>query len=292
MACPDLLSLVLLLKPGKIDNLDAPAWWGRESQAFLLRSIAKVDPDLAARLHEGSSLRPYSASTLMGHFPGGKIDPEETYILRLTALAQDIAGILVNASQPGGGISSGDEVELDRRPFRVEKIFAEAGSHPWAGALSYADLLSRVLPSSNPSHQITLQLTSPTSFKSGGKHVPLPLPELVFGSLLERWNAFAPSPLPAEVKRYAAECLGISRYHLHSRPVPLKGEGLRIGAVGWVTCSALNYDRYWMGAVHALADYALFAGLGAGTAMGMGQSRAVPHTAVGSHLCEPPLPEE
>jgi CRISPR-associated endoribonuclease Cas6 len=105
--------------------------------------------------------------------------------------------------------------------------------------------------------------------------VPLPLPGLVFGSLLERWNAFAPIAFPPEARRYAEECLAVSRYELSSRPVPVKSRGLRVGGVGQVTYTALNYDRYWLSVLAVLAEFARYSGVGAGTTMGLGQCRRV-----------------
>ena len=106
--------------------------------------------------------------------------------------------------------------------------------------------------------------------------MPLPLPDLVFGSLVERWNCFAGVAFPAEARRYAAECLAVSRFDLSSRPVAAKESGLRMGAVGQITYTTLNYDRYWMAVLHTLAAFALFSGVGAGTASGMGQCRQAP----------------
>ena len=123
--------------------------------------------------------------------------------------------------------------------------------------------------------KIQFQLASPLVFHSQGKSQPLPLPDLVFGSLLERWNAFAPVSFPAETRRYAAEMLAISRFDLSSRAIPLKSGGLRMGAVGQVEFTALNADRYWLGILHTLAAFAQFAGLGAGTAQGLGQAREI-----------------
>ena len=108
--------------------------------------------------------------------------------------------------------------------------------------------------------------------------MPVPLPGLVFGSLLERWNAYAPINFPQEVRRYAEECLAISQYELQTRPVPQKSRGLRVGAVGSVTYAALNYDRYWMSLLSVLAGFSLFSGLGAGTTQGLGQCIWLPET--------------
>ena len=95
----------------------------------------------------------------------------------------------------------------------------------------------------------------------------------MFGSLLERWNAFAPVALPEETRRYAAECLAVSRYDLETRSLPFKEGAVKIGMVGQVMFAATHYDRYWLSLINLLADFALFAGVGAGVTMGMGQCR-------------------
>jgi CRISPR-associated endoribonuclease Cas6 len=55
----------------------------------------------------------------------------------------------------------------------------------------------------------------------------------------------------------------------------MKEGGMRVGGVGQITYVSLNYDRYWMSVMHTLAAYALYAGVGAGTTMGLGQCRQV-----------------
>jgi CRISPR-associated endoribonuclease Cas6 len=96
---------------------------------------------------------------------------------------------------------------------------------------------------------------------------------LTFGSLQARWEAFSPVGMPKEVRRYAEECLAISRYNLSSRSVHMKNGAVRKGAVGWIEYYALNPDRYWLALVNLLADFALYSGVGAGTSMGLGQVR-------------------
>jgi len=274
VSAPDLLSLVLALRPTARSDRPAAAWWGRASHALLLDTVELTDAALARALHEGSGPRPFTASSLLGHLPGGRLDPAEIYTLRFTALRGDVARCLLAASQPGGPWAPGAVLTLDGLALSVVGALTAAAEHPWAGSESYAGLAAARLVGGDPAaRQVSLLFTSPTSFRSQERHVPLPLPELVFGSLLERWNAFAPLALPAEVKRYAAECLAISRYDLATRPVPGKEGGLRVGAVGQITYATLNYDRYWMSILHALAAFALYAGVGVGTTSGLGQCR-------------------
>jgi CRISPR-associated endoribonuclease Cas6 len=273
----DLLSLVLTLTP-----LDAevthplPRWWGRAAHALLLRVVGEANPALANGLHDEQGLRPFTASTLMGHFPNHALQRSQPYGLRLTTLSAEMTAILLQAIQPGGRLAPAAAVELDEIHFQVQTAAWQAAGHPWAGATTYQELGAAHLLAANPApRKVTLQFTSPTSFHTNERIMPLPLPDLVFNSLAERWNSFASISFPAEIRRYASECLAIERFNLSSRVIPTKGGGARAGAVGSITYATLNYDRYWMSLVHTLAAYALYAGVGSGTAQGMGQCRAV-----------------
>ncbi len=272
---PDLLSLVLILRPlpAAPEERPLPQWWGRAAQALLLEVTRRADPQLAAQLHDDNGLRPYTASNLLGHFEARRPLPEQTYTLRLTSLTAPLTRLLIEAAQPGGALGPGAVVELDYLPFRIEAAHLDPAAHPWAAVAGYADFSASRLLSGDPPRRLTLHLASPTAFHVDGKHLPLPLPEQVFASLLERWNAFSPLALPAETRRFAAERLHLSRYRLHSVPVPVKQGGLRIGAVGEATYTVSGYDRFWQNAVYTLAEFALFAGLGGGVTYGLGQAR-------------------
>jgi CRISPR-associated endoribonuclease Cas6 len=147
---------------------------------------------------------------------------------------------------------------------------------PWSGTSSFQELSAPFLLAKQAApRRLTLQFTAPTTFKSGGRHIPIPLPGLVFGSLLDKWNAFAPVTFPPEARRFAEECLAVSKYRLSSRRVPVKSGGLRMGAVGEITYTSINYDRYWMSVMAVLAAYAIYSGVGAGATMGLGQCREI-----------------
>ena len=278
----ELLSLVLALKPLPAGAANPVAWWGRAAHALLLRAVAQSNSELATELHDASALRPFSVSNLLGRFaPGGELQAEQVYALRLTAYRPDVCQALLSACQPGGMLSEGSRVELDYQLFEVRPA-AELPPNfsEWAAQTSYAELASPyLLASQPPSRHLCLQFASPTTFKSDGRHLPLPLPRLVFNSLLERWNAFAPLAFPPETRRYSEECLLISRYDLKTKPVPAKDSGLRNGMVGWAEFSTLNYDRYWMSLINALGRFAFFSGVGAGVSHGLGQCRLIEQAA-------------
>jgi CRISPR-associated endoribonuclease Cas6 len=107
--------------------------------------------------------------------------------------------------------------------------------HPWAGQAAYADLVQRCTLRGGPAPRaVTLRFSSPTLFRNDGRDQPLPAPELVFGGLLRKWNAFAPIALPEEALRYAAECVALGRFALHSRLISFEAadKGAHVGCVG------------------------------------------------------------
>lgn len=271
---PELLSLVLTLQlaaPAPEDRA-LPKWWGRAAHAFILQHIAAQNPALAAALHDESAPKPFTVSTLMGKKP---LSTQQTYALRLTALNAELTALLLRLIEPGGALAPGARCELDFLTFTILTAATQPGQHPWAAQSSYAVLWQQRLLGQTPQRILTFQLSSPLVFHSQGRFNPLPQPDLFFGSLFERWNGFAPVSLPAEFRRYAAECLAVGKFRLTSRAVPLSEQIMRFGAIGDFACVTLNYDRYWMSLACALADFALFSGAGAGTTMGLGQCRRI-----------------
>jgi CRISPR-associated endoribonuclease Cas6 len=70
--------------------------------------------------------------------------------------------------------------------------------------------------------------------------------------------------------------VALARYQLRTRILPFKDGSLQVGFVGQAVFLALNSDRYWVHALHLLAEYARYAGVGYQTTMGMGQARPAP----------------
>ena len=133
---------------------------------------------------------------------------------------------------------------------------------------------SYLLPGRQVPRQLEIEFLSPTGFKKDGALEQLfPEPALFFGSLLRRWNEFAPMALPDEVLRYARECLIVSAYSLRTTRVRLTDQISLSGALGWARYRSLNFDRYWMSLIEALAVFSRFSGAGAKLSMGFGQCR-------------------
>lgn len=276
----DLVSLELALRLAdgqQPDGRPVPRWWGEATHRLAIQVIASCDEDLARKLESSAGLKPFTASNLRGPIRDGTLDPNATYRLRLTALDRPVAQIF-QAARREGVLRAGAEVELDYVRFQVkdEPALAHARSAGEAEeglrGTTYQALTNSLFAPEPPPRKLTLQFVSPTVFKSESRPFPFPTPDLVFGSLLEHWNASSsiPTALPAEVRKYARECMRLGRFDLHSRVVRLYGDVFR-GFVGRVSFHAYTYDRYWMGMIAMLARYAAYAGVGAKTTMGLGQ---------------------
>lgn len=277
-----LVSLVLTLRPRETREL--PPNLGRAAHSALMRAIAERDPGLAQKLHDDNGARPFTCSSLIGKRINNAVSPEFPYTLRYTALTQELTTRLpvlfekVGVTEPKSEIENRkSEIELDGVGFDMIGATDDPAEQSWAARTSFEDLSARwLLARATPDARIGLQFASPTAFKQSGKAQLFPLPDLVFGSLLEKWNAFAPVALPDETRRFASECLAVSRFDIETHAAPFKGEGaIKSGAVGKVTYVALNHDRYWLSIINLLADFALFAGVGVSTALGMGQARRI-----------------
>ena len=267
----ELLSLVVIVRTPEPVTL--PATLGRAVNALLLRWLEDADPELARCWHDAEGVRPYTCSTVIGSRREGKdqraFDPEVPAWFRLTALNADVCAALdrVLADPP-------DTVEIDRVPFHGESITADPAVHPWAGRATYQEVAAPfLLEATNIQRRVALQYTSPVAFRQNGMNMPVPLPGLVFGGLAERWNAFSPVRISPEVRRFAETSVALNGFRLRSRAVPGKAGSLQIGAVGSATYTATRYDRYWMGLLGLLADFAFYGGVGRGVTQGMGQTR-------------------
>jgi len=221
-----------------------PASLGRAIHAICFKWLATADSALAEQLHQQDIL-PVTLSLKPG-------SSRQQMCLRIGLLQKELlAPLLWGLSQDLGG-----EISLAGVPCRLGK---------WVEfpATSSFEVLSQV----SGQRVITLQFLSPTSFKQSQVIQPFPLPELVFGSLLRRWNAFAPVELQFPLVEWQGR---VSAYDLKTQTLKLKG-GAEIGTTGWVRYEFPKPEQAAIATV--LSHFACFAGVGRKTGMGMGQVR-------------------
>jgi CRISPR-associated endoribonuclease Cas6 len=296
-------SIAIQLSPTRPGTIRATV--GHQAHAAFLRAVKEADPALAEVLHHPVlNQRPFTVSPLLGvgmaHDGEVAVSPERTYTLRFTVLYEPIFQQFMRRFLRGDR----PVLRLGRVLFLIKEILATpqgavdsrgceddeergddegrmGGGGGWAGYTSFAELAAGAAErAAQP--LIELEFQSPTAFSFGqrpwGKqfHV-LPDPRLVFGSLARTWRAFAPPELslePRAVESYVDENVVIQRIdRLETRMLHF-GRYPQVGFVGRVTYRAMDRSEGagdWRYALHALADFAFYAGVGYKTTMGMGQ---------------------
>lgn len=268
-----LLSVILELTSQRTAVL--PAHLGRANHSLLLKWISGFDAPLAQALHDGDGPRPVTCSSLLGITPtatGLPVRAGAQYSVRLTSLdallSQKIEERLIHDAPANWN--------LHDHPFAVSAVVCDPARNTWSNSTSYEELAGRYLVAGEKSGKsVTIEFVSPTTFKSKEMQVPVPMPGLVFGSLLDRWNALSAVTLPDDFRLFAEEAVAISYHHLRTEVVQHKQGSLLIGAVGKVTYRALSDDIYWLACLNILADFAFYSGVGAKTSTGLGQCRRI-----------------
>ncbi len=267
-----LLSAVIHLKA--LENGSLPADLGPAIRAEFLDWVGETDADHSGDLHDGDDLRPYTISDLHGSFRAQRgfrlVEAGQSAWFRVTSLRERETRLLLDSVFPN---LEGQNISLDRTSFHIQKVAADG--HPWARGVSYASLVERYFKSaSQPPDTLEVEFVSPTTFKSNQVHVPLPLPEHVWGSWLRRWNALSPASLPRETRALDEARLALSRYKLETRVVHYE-KAAWIGFTGVCRFRILSDDEFWLRLCNLLADFAFYCGTGAKTSFGMGQTRRV-----------------
>lgn len=139
---------------------------------------------------------------------------------------------------------------------------------PWAGYVSYAQLYEQA---SEIERQIRFAFCTPTTFRVTQYDCAMPTRELVFQSLLRRWNQYSNIPFPKEL----IEPIYPSYFDIQTQIVTDSRSKL-IGCVGNITFQILGaVEPTQIKQINALSNFALYAGVGRKTPMGMGMVRRV-----------------
>ena len=276
-----LRSTVFVVQPTAEATL--PKTMGRAMWACVLGLVGSREPDMAAALHDGArrqSPRPPRPCRDRLRLKGDRLRLQSGTGLRVSGQQRGPGAVRragkhrgAAAAHPGTG--PGNPSRWPRSAATRAGIAGHSGSPTtdlytatWQEAAGAAPLL-------------TLEFVSPTVFLSQGRAVLWPEPHRVFGSLLQRWQAYAPALLPGDLEDAFAACLDVDAYDLQTRVQRYaKGAGRQVwyqkGFVG--TCryrAQRGTPEAVLRVAHLLARYALFAGVGSRTTVGMGQVRQV-----------------
>jgi CRISPR-associated endoribonuclease Cas6 len=228
---------------------------GAECHGLLFSLLHESCPGFSRDLHE-AAVNPFSIGPLQGqgHFDKGAfyLCVGKEYYFTVSTLSSEMGAAIAGVkpcTKPGNWFRLGT---ADCRWLGVTE----------AAEKSYSQLLSADSPD-----RFVLDFVSPTCFRSQGISLLFPSPDLLFSSIMERWNTFTPIPLDFKILPF------VSRYKLSTRLVQFPKYRMT-GFIGTVEYSFPKAaDSATRQGICTLAQYAGFTGIGYKTAMGMGENR-------------------
>lgn len=246
-------------------------------------SAAKGD-----EVHSSEGLKPFSTALLLNERQrrAESIRAGEELKIRFTFLDDALYPLLARYFLSTPDLS----FDLVRTELTVSRILSTPQSgEEWAGFSSFAEIYANA---SDSEKQFLFHFATPTFFKRGGGPaypdllVPLPLPDLVFGSLLRNWNQFAPTSFVEAnlLKEICSHHVEITHHRISSQLARLifpRDDGTYRtttfpGFVGSCSFRLVElHDQSIIQTLNALADFAFFSGVGAKTTMGCGVARRV-----------------
>lgn len=267
LVAPELYSVTMGLKPRDTGGISAVK--GSHIYAAIFKILRASSPGMAEELHDMDEQKPFTISLLRRKTLKSKEPEDKTncviYSLRLTFLQGLFFAHFINSALSWGN----NDVQIGTANFKIEQIDTFSKDSTIPSFTKYTDILNNA----SNEHKIHLEFVSPTVFRSGGKrNVVFPEPQLVFGSLLNRWQAYSRIKFDDSISSWIEKILTI-RYRLTTRMLDF-GTYQELGFTGYC-----QYEIYKdtpkdvVLALNALGDFAYYAGIGAKTTMGMGQSR-------------------
>ena len=214
-------------------------------RGWLYHMLTPYEPSL----HEGNGPRAFSLAS-------GQEKPKIAWV-RIAFLEDDLAQL----AQTLFWENLKQALPLGKTRAKLLTVYEEA--HPLSGRKSWDELMQ-----APPTQDVQLRFLTPTLFKKGASHYPVPDPERILQSLIRSWNRFAPERLPEE---HALGLLKkITARHISVHTKSLNAHTRTPGFLGWVTLhlpKATDEERRWLA---RLGELAFFSGVGAKTTLGFG----------------------
>src|SRR5947209_14207518 len=141
---------------------------GEMAHAAWLDWIRAAAPDVANMLHDGNKRRLFTCSSLQFPFPPLRmqqaerdnihlpLDPEKTYLLRITLLLSELFPLFYNSlmhfNMSELGTKKPPFMKIGKQSFLLEEVIADTEGSEWTGFTSFAALveLARQMKMGNP----------------------------------------------------------------------------------------------------------------------------------------------
>lgn len=251
---------------------DVPQVTGYHVYAFFLHLVETANPALSAKLHEEGGPKPFTLSPLSPSEPGVRrlvLREGARLRIRVTLLQE---GVFASLTDGVWRVPAGQSLPLGGAWVTCEGLATTPLQSPRAAFATFLDLIE----GASGERKLAMAFLSPTTFRTKGERNTLfPEPARVLGSLLSRWNAYAPSDLALHFGESVVAGVRLSAYRLSTRMLDF-GSYQEQGFCGQATYSlgeGMSPDE--VRAVQALGAFAFYSGIGAKTTMGMGQATRI-----------------
>jgi CRISPR-associated endoribonuclease Cas6 len=243
---------------------------GRHYHALFLEIISSVDKPLASRLHEQKAEKAFTLSPIQTnqkqiHWQYERpIKAGTACWWRITLLDDLLFGQLTKLWL---NLNPQKAWHLGAADLLITSVLGTPQStQPWANYASYSQLYEQA---SSECRTADLTFYTPTSFRQGVVDNPIPDCDRVFNSLLRRWNAYSGIEIPTTL----VAAMAPSYVNIRTAIAP-DGHSQFVGCVGEVKFKLFgDLEPTVIKQFNALADFALYAGVGRKTPMGMGMTR-------------------
>ena len=265
---------------------------GRHLHALFLDLVRSHNPPLATTLHGQTIQKAFTLSPLQTNPTRQQIPdilqwshtraiPAGTPCWwRITLLDDTLFAQLAHLWL---GLSNQKQWLLGGSPIQVTSVMGtQQASQPWAGYVSYGQLYEQ---SSDRTRKLPFRLCTPTNFRISDYDSCMPTRDRLFKSLLKRWNHYSGILFGEDL----INAIYPSEMNLHSE-IAIDSRSKFIGSVGNITFNILG-DVFpsTIQQINALASFALYAGVGRKTPMGMGQVFYAQQAISQPHLPKPNL---
>jgi len=253
-----LISQVIMLKwlSGNPNHV-----FGNHLHGFFFKEIlGSHDPNLASMLHDPNAYKPFSISHLFNH--------DNIYWFRITSwnnetIAQAVFAYFCHHSK----------IRLHSCEFELIKTTTDPQETCWSNKQTWENIIQTSID--RPFEKFRLDHFSYTSFKSGNAHIPLPVPDLIIKSLVNK--------LPDTIKQHMdhmdicdndlLEYIRLKGHTIHSKYHKETYGAIAsfMGITRWqIEHKAPGPHKFLL---NILFHFAFYAGIGVKTTQGMGMCR-------------------
>ena len=253
---------------------------GRHLHALFLTLVSSVDKELGSYLHDQKTEKAFTLSPLqvpqMGNsrIRGGnhtlqwehkQVIPAGTPTWWRISLLDDT--LFSNLTQLWLNLNPAHPWHLGPADLKITTILGTPQStQPWANFCSYEQLYEQA---SDSDRQISFAFCTPTTFRQREYDSALPTRDSVFNSLLKRWKTYS----NIEIGETINEAIFPSFFDIRTEIIAEQRSKF-IGCIGNITYKILtDVEPIIIKQINALADFAIYSGIGRKTPMGMGMVR-------------------